>query len=239
MYCYCRKLNIQEGGSLTLNATAKGKGALTGDWDIGDGLSHTELSNLAPSKKGVFPSQSVSYSHVGRYPLTFSAINSDGIQCSQSLVVSVAPILPAGMPDTVPVQTAPLKASGMTGDYVVLPFNEKSEVGVSQLGLPYSAYIATQGINAQVFLKDPKKPIPQAIGDVEVYYSASSNPTDPVGADSINSTSQNLFDDGSKGANFDQGIATVNDGKTPINQTVLLTEKRVEDTQTVIKKSGF
>lgn len=232
------KLNIQEGGSVTLNATTKGKGALTGDWDIGDGLSHTELSNLTPSKKGIFPTQSVSYSHVGNYPLKFSAKNSDGIQCSQSLVISVAPTLPSGL-SKVSEQDIPAKASGMAGDYVVLPFNEKSEVGVSQLGLPYSAYIATQGINAQVFLKDPKKPIPQALGDVEVYYSAASNPTDPVGADSINSTSQNLFDDSSKGANFDLGVATVNDGKTPKNQTVLLTQKRVEDQQTVIKKSGF
>lgn len=232
-------LNIQEGGNVTLNATAKGKGALIGAWDIGDGLPHPELSNLKPNKKGVFTAQTISYSLPGRYPLNFLVKDSNDNQCSQSLVVSVAPILPAGLPDKVPEQDKPLKASGMSGEYVVMPFNEKSEVGVSQLGLPYSAYIATQGINAQVFLKDPKKPIPQALGDIEVFYSAASNPTDPVGADSINSTSQNLFDDGSKGANFDLTVATVNDGKTPKNQTSLLTDKRVEDEKTVIKKSGF
>ncbi len=232
-------LNIQEGGSVTLNATAKGKGTLVGAWDAGDGLTHSELSNLSPSKKGIFAPQSISYAHVGRYPVKFSVNDSNGNQCSHSLVVSVAPVLPAGLPDIVPEQAAPLKASGMGGQYVVMPFNEKSEVGVSQLGLPYSAYIATQGINAQVFLKDPKKPVPQTLGDVEVFYSAASNPTDPVGADSINSTSQNLFDDGSKGANFDLAVASVHDGKTPKNQTVLLAEKRVEDQKTVIKKSGF
>ena len=232
-------LNISAGGSINLTATAKGKGKLTGAWDAGDGKSHDGLTNLSPNKKGVFDSQTITYAHAGRYPLSFVVEDSAGNQCTQELVVSVAPAAVPGLPGKVSEQTPPQKASGMSGQYVALPFNEKSEVGVSQIGLPYSPYIPTQGLNAQVFLKDAKKPIPQALGDVQVYYSAASNPTDPVGSDSINSTSQNWFDDATAGANFDLTKKGVNDAKVPKDQTALLANKRVEDQNTVIKKSGF
>ncbi|MCX7098412.1 MAG: PKD domain-containing protein [Methylococcales bacterium] len=228
------KSAIKLGDTVNLTATIKGK-ASSAFWNKGDGVAVD--SKATPDKKGL-SKFSTSFNNVGRYAVTFTAENPSNT-CKQTIVVSVAPNSPTIPPSVQEAAPRPAKASGMGGDYVVLPFNEKSEVGVSQIGLPYSAYIPSQGLNALVYVKDAKKPVAQDLSSLDVYYSAAVNPTDPVGADSINSTSQNWFDDSSAGANFDLSVATVNDGKSPKGQTALLPGKRVEDTKTVIKKSGF
>jgi len=234
-------LGVQAGETVSVNASVKGKGKAkaTGEWDAGDGLHHHELHDMAASGKGAFAAQALTYPNPGRYAATFTAVDASGNQCTRTLVIAVAPATAPGLPNKVTEQPRPGTASGMGGDYVVLPFNEKSEVGVSQIGLPYSSYIATQGLNAQVYRKDPKKPVAQVLGDLSVLYSAASNPTDPVGADSINSTSQNWFDDSSAGANFDLANTAAHDGTAPKGQTTLLADKRVEDSKTAIRKSGF
>ncbi|MEQ1619991.1 MAG: hypothetical protein ABL919_01205 [Methylococcales bacterium] len=231
------KVAVKPGETINFSATIKGK-ATEAMWNKGDGVDiHDHAAHGVPDKKGI-AKYAASYTNPGRYAVSFIAEGATG-QCQQSIVISVAPNdsgLPAKVEEAAP---RPAKASGMSGEYVVLPFNEKSEVGVSQIGLPYSPYIPTQGLNAQVYIKDAKKPVAQDLINMDVYYSAASNPTDPVGADSINSTSQNWFNDSTAGANFDLAKSDVNDGKSPKGQTVLFTEKRVEDTKTVIKKSGF
>lgn len=233
--------NIRAGETVALSAWVKGKNAAKslGEWDAGDGLHHREMHGMTPNGSGAFASQPIAYPNPGRYTASFSATDGSGNGCTRSVTVGVAPAAVPGLPAKVAERPRPAFASGMSGDYVVLPFEEKSEVGVNQLGLPYSSYIATQGLNAQVFLKDPKKPVPQGLQDLEVFYSAASNPTDPVGADSINSTSQNWFADGTTGANFDNSAANANAGNLPKKQTALLADKRVEDAMTLVKKSGF
>ncbi|NOS89484.1 MAG: PKD domain-containing protein [Methylococcaceae bacterium] len=225
---------IKVGDSVVLSATVKGKPA-SGTWDKGDGV--TTPHSAVIDKKGS-SKYTTSFTHPGRYAVTFTAENAAST-CQQRQVVSVAPNAPNLPPAVAEAAPRPAKASGMKGDYVVLPFNEKSDIGVSQIGLPDIIYFQSQGLNAQVYIKDAKTPVAQDLQSLEVFYSAASNPTDPVGADSINSTSQNWFDDSTAGANYDLSVATAHDGKSPNNQTVLLPNKRVEDSKTIIKKSGF
>jgi hypothetical protein len=86
---------------------------------------------------------------------------------------------------------------------VVFPFEDMGMEGGSQINVPFNALFPYNALNAQVLQKVPHKPIIASSSAVSVYYSAAANPVDPMGVDSINSTSQNLFADGTVGANFD------------------------------------
>lgn len=190
--------SIREGEGLRFTAsTGKLKRGTTVNyaWSLGDG-----------SPAMTVPSFDYPFPHSGRFRVTLNATDSNGNSCSDDVMVSVAP--PAGtnpngkVPERAKAgQAEALKAPD--GAYVVLPFEETGMQGGSMVNLPYNPLVPYNALNAQVVQKVAKKPAIAEPSILDVYYSAASNPSDPVGGDSINSTSQNLFGDGQIGVNYD------------------------------------
>jgi hypothetical protein len=137
-----------------------------------------------------------------RYRVRFTVWDQQNRYCEDSVLVTVG-TPPAGLPDLSPLvqaarDTAPTPGSPLSGkqdELVVLPYAENTVLGTGDYRyLPNVNVIHAQGafgvMNAQVYRKDR---LPVVVGDdaVALRYSAASNPDDPVGADSINATSQN------------------------------------------------
>ncbi len=151
------------------------------------------------------------FNNPGKYRVTLT-VNNKGSQCVDDVLVSVIP--PKGTnpngkvaehaPPTLGEAMPKEKSGKVTNDegaYVVLPFEDMGMQGGSQIQIPYNALVPYNALNAQVLQKKAHKP--PIVEDVSVAYSAASNPKDPAGKDSINSTSQNLFEKNQVGANFD------------------------------------
>ncbi|MEQ1620364.1 MAG: PKD domain-containing protein [Methylococcales bacterium] len=192
--------NITEGSLQTFEIDSKSKG-LTYDWDFGDGSSDTNK-----------PSVPHTFNYAGLYLVTAVGHGANDAQCTDAVTVSVAP--PAGTNPNSPVQESgdrpkaaaamPTKTKENDRDaIVVFPFEDMGMEGGSQINIPFNALYPYNALNAQVIRKIEHKPALVDSKDISVFYSAAANPVDPAGAGSINSTSQNYFDDGKKGANFD------------------------------------
>ena len=178
---------IRQGDSVPFKGTAKGNN-LQFSWSFTD--SAEPLAGAVASK---------AFAHSGLYRATLTAQDAKGQTCSDAVMISVAPNSQA--PGKVAEQPAPTgSAADADKTHVVLPFEEMGMMCGSQLNLPYNALTPLTSLNALVYLKDAKKPA--VVADAELYYSATSNDNDPMGAGSINSTSQNYFADGSAGANY-------------------------------------
>lgn len=167
-------------------------------WNFGDGSTTNGQSGVSHT-----------YSSQGLYRVSMTGENTGGEQCSDAVMVSVAPpanAIPAAVTEVAP---RPATAAAMPKDdgsndrnaLVVFPFEEMGMEGGSQINVPFNPLFPYNAMNAQVIKKIEHKPS-IITSDIDVYYSAAKNPNDPAGADSINSTSQNLFSDGA-GANFD------------------------------------
>ncbi|MEQ1529751.1 MAG: PKD domain-containing protein [Methylococcales bacterium] len=153
------------------------------------------------------------FSAPGRYKVTLK-VNAGGNQCTDDVIVSVIP-QGANPYGKVPESPAPgvggAMPQGAQNDadaYVVLPYEELGMQGGSQIHLPYNAMINYNSLNAQVIQKKAHKPPIVPSSSVDVVYSAASNPNDPIAANSINSTSQNLFSGQKIGANYDTAAST-------------------------------
>jgi hypothetical protein len=186
---------ITEGSSLSFEATKTAGSYL---WAVDD--------SQITSTQSLFNQQ---FNHAGKYRVILT-VNDKGTQCTDDVLVSVIP--PKGTnPNKVPEQAAPKIGEAMptksggndTDAYVVLPFEDMGMQGGSQIQIPYNALVPYNALNAQVLQKKAHKPPLIEGTDVSVTYSAASNPKDPAGKDSINSTSQNLFEKNQVGANFD------------------------------------
>jgi hypothetical protein len=175
--------------------TAPKGAALSYAWSTGDGAPEATAAQFDHP----FP-------HSGRYRIALTVKDNAGHQCIDDVVVAVAPPKGANPYGKVAERAAPGRAEALNapdGAYVVLPFEETGMQGGSMIHLPYNPLIPYNALNAQVIQKVKQKPQLIEPSAVDVFYSAASNPTDPVGGDSINSTSQNLFADGQAGVNFD------------------------------------
>ncbi|NJD08095.1 MAG: PKD domain-containing protein, partial [Methylococcaceae bacterium] len=192
---------IHEGEELTLTAAAKKvKGSEPEfSWDLGDGSSATGAS------------VSHKYDFAGIYKVVLTGTAGEA-RCSDDLRVSVAPAAGTNPNPKVSEQgERPAVGAAMPGAdgsndkdaYVVMPYEETGMEGGSQINIPFNPMVPFNAMNAQVIQKVPGKPKLIDGSKLQLFYSAASSPDDPVGADSINSTSQNYFKDGSIGANFD------------------------------------
>jgi hypothetical protein len=130
------------------------------------------------------------------YRVRFSATDAKGRRCEDTVEVAVG-TPPSGLPAKVPEQEAPRLGSeldGAAGDVAVLPFQEWSmqhEGDMKSIPNGYMSFVPlVNNLRAYAFKKD-RLPVFLDAGVVELRYSAASNPSDPVGAGSINSTSQN------------------------------------------------
>ena len=129
------------------------------------------------------------------YNVSFTATDLNGRRCSDRVKVTV------GTPPAIPLEKVaerPISKNGVESPedgYVVLPFTPFSMEfhDLSYFGMPQMYPI--NWLNAVVLKKGSigtEKPVIQSNeSDIKLQLSAASNPLDPVGMDSINSTSQN------------------------------------------------
>ncbi len=130
------------------------------------------------------------------YKVRFTAFDANKRYCEAVLDVKVGEP-PAGLPSKVSEQAAPTRGSelaGTKGDVVVMPFEEWTYQNSSDMRMVPNGYSSfspvVNNVRAYAFKKD-RLPVFLTDKDIELNYSAASNPFDPVGPDSINSTSQN------------------------------------------------
>ncbi|WP_367155582.1 PKD domain-containing protein [Methylomonas sp. HYX-M1] len=200
---------IQAGAGVSLSVDASKtskKDPLSFSWMVSNtGPTVTASATQTPTATG--NSLSHTFDYTGLYRVDLKGSNSAGT-CSDSVTVSVAPTsspsseaLAASAKSSAPAAASALNTAD--GGYVVLPFEETGMQGGSQVNLPYNPLIPYNSLNAQVIQKIEHKPVIVGDGTASAYYSAGINPTDPVGSDSINSTSQNWFGEGKVGSNVD------------------------------------
>jgi hypothetical protein len=116
-----------------------------------------------------------------------------GRYCEDAVQVTVGEP-PHGLPPKVAEQPRPKPGEALSKKTVVLPFNDMAmQSGYPTYGTIYP-WESINNLNAQVIRKGSVgagKPVILDNSDVTLDYSAASNPRDPAGPGSINSTSQN------------------------------------------------
>ncbi len=190
-----------EGAELTVNQATNFKATVTlsdkkttitsHEWDFAGGAMQKE----AFRKSGAETSATFIRDN-SQYRVRYIATDSKGRRCEDAVTVAVGNP-PTDLPAKVSEQTAAKFGSeldGVKNDLVVLPNPEWSMMHASDAKLNPNLYASfaplNNTLNAYVYKKELQpKLVPQA--DIELQYSAASNPSDPVGANSINSTSQN------------------------------------------------
>ena len=181
----------------------KKAGPLKLEWDFGGGSMGQDVSNgslLTTWKRSDSTQATVQFARDNsRYRVRFTAMDGKNRYCEDSIEVTVGnpPEVPpgVGLMAADAAKTAPAAGSQLTSSVVALPFPGISHVEatdsrfVPRLEVPYS-YGPYNALNVQVFRK-ARLPILLTDEEVKLTYKASSNPGDPVGSASINSTSQN------------------------------------------------
>lgn len=182
---------LPAGTNVSFNATAKltdkKAGPLKYEWDFAGGaLGHP--TSLTASATFIRDN-----SH---YRVRFSATDSKGRRCDAAVNVTVGNP-PSGLPAKVAEQTAAKRGSEVTGanqDIVVLPFEDwtmQSDSDSTFMPSLYNSMSPTIHTIKAVVYEKALKPLVLNQAAVQLSYSAASNPADPVGLGSINSTSQN------------------------------------------------
>lgn len=201
------KLAANQDISFSAKATLKdaNAGPLTYEWDFGGGSMGELIPNSAPPAYQRPTSLNTSVQFVrnnATYRVHFSAMDKNKRRCDASIDVVVG-TPPAGLPNiSAMVRDAQKNApklgnelGGNEGDLVVLPYPDLTmQAHTDARYNPYLEIPVAPGsfnsLNALVYEKARK---PKKVGDdsVTLRYQAASSKTDPVGAASINSTSQN------------------------------------------------
>lgn len=175
------------------------------EWDFGGGSMGESVPGSNPQVFKRPDTEATTVRFVrdnSRYRVRFSAVDGKRRYCEDAIEVTVGtpPEPPPGVARmaAVSVETAPPRGSEKASepnDVVVLPYAEKTMAGTTDSRLNPNAYIVTaegafSTLSAQVFRKGQR---PQVLtdDDIALTYQAASNPHDPAGAGSINSTSQN------------------------------------------------
>ncbi|MEQ1530246.1 MAG: hypothetical protein ABL925_13105, partial [Methylococcales bacterium] len=179
-----KQINFGETISFVGSAVDPDKTALYYEWDFGGGASARPTSPAANDIKFDAHNNTV-------YNVSFTATDLSGRRCSDRLKVTVGNIL------TAPAKVAeqPVAKNGLdSSEYVVLPYTPFSMEfhDLSYKGMPQMYPIAW--LNAVALKKGSVGGAKPALLDkntVKLHFSAASNPSDPVGKGSINSTSQN------------------------------------------------
>ena len=180
------------------------------EWDFSGGsMGEDDAKNAAVDshKRATGTSATVKFIRDNsRYLVHFSAVDgsvqameSRQYRCEDSVEVTVG-----NPPTDVPDMTAMVKAAqdgapklgseldGKKGDLVVLPYEDLTLQCTEDARTAPGSYLPGEfrygSLNAVVYQKDLKPP---QRTDLTLRYSAASNPNDPAGAGSINSTSQN------------------------------------------------
>ncbi len=192
---------LEDAAPLTVNQPApfkaavksKDKGAtiVSQEWDFASGALQTD-----PFRKSGPETTATFIRDNSTYRVRFVATDSKGRRCEDSVTVAVG-TPPTDLPAKVSEQPAPklgAELDGVKGDLVVLPAPEWSMQHLSDARVNPNLYSSFSPLDntlrAYVYKKD-LKPVLLSTDSISIQYSAASNPSDPVGASSINSTSQN------------------------------------------------
>jgi hypothetical protein len=177
------------------------------EWDFSGGaMGEKDSTNPAEDnyKRATGTSATVKFvRNNSQYRVHFSAVDgsvaameSMQYRCEDAIDVVVG-TPPADLPDKVGEETPQQLGSELSGildDYVVMPFEDWTMQMDSDTNFMPDIYSPTSpaihNMKAVVYTKALRPPVIQA-SDVQLFYSAASNPNDPVGPGSINSTSQN------------------------------------------------
>ncbi|MDX1379839.1 MAG: hypothetical protein R3233_01900 [Xanthomonadales bacterium] len=130
----------------------------------------------------------------GRFVATFIGTDPAGLRCTDQVTVDVG-TPPVDLPPKVTEQPAPGSPAAGDGQHAVLAFNDLGMHCADLGSWPFSVLPPFNTVNAQVVRKGTTgagRPRVLDDGQVALRYSAASNPNDPVGPGSINSTSQNF-----------------------------------------------
>ncbi len=177
----------------------KKAGPIHYEWDFAGGVMGYPSGQLPGT--GNVKADATFVRNNSRYRVRFTATDAVGRRCESSVNVVVG-TLPAGLPNIAPLaeaaqQSAPSKANALqkaAGERVVLPYQDWTMQTASDARTVPDVYVVygpqVNNINATVYEK-ARKPVVLGSDKIELKYSATSNPADPIGANSINSTSQN------------------------------------------------
>ena len=160
-------------------------GPLTYEWDFGGG------SDVRPTV--LIPGDVLFDVTNGNFVATFIVTDDQGARCTDQIHVEVGSP-PTELPPKVAEEPAPGTPAAGNGENVVLPFNDLGMHCADLGSYPFSILPPFNTVNVQVVRKGStgsNRPLILDGSQVAMKYSAASNVFDPVGSDSINSTSQN------------------------------------------------
>ncbi len=194
--------------TFTAQATLKDAAAspLKYEWDFSGGVFGELIPNSHPPAYKRPDSLKTTVQFIrdnAAYTVHFSAMDAQNRRCESSIEVVVG-TPPTGLPDVSNMVNTSQKntpkigksLNGKAGDVVVLPYPEMAMQAQTDARYQRNLYnAATPGsyntLNAQVYSKG-RQPQVLTKEDVTLRYAAASNKNDPVGKNSINSTSQNF-----------------------------------------------
>ena len=160
-------------------------GPLTYEWDFGGG------ADVRPTV--AVPGDVLFDVSQGNFVATFIVTDDQGARCTNQRLVEVG-LPPDDLPPKVAEEPAPGTPEAGNGENVVLPFNDLGMHCADLGSYPFSILPPFNTVNVQVVRKGSTGSNRPLILDdtlVAMQYSAASSAFDPVGAGSINSTSQN------------------------------------------------
>jgi hypothetical protein len=180
-------VSIDLGGTVLFegSATDPEDGPLTYEWDFGGG------ADVRPTV--LIPGDILFDVTNGSFVAAFIVTDDQGARCTDQLLVNVGSP-PGELPQKVDEEPAPGTLAAGNGENVVLPFNDLGMHCADLGSYPFSILPPFNVLNVQVVRKGStgsNRPLILDGSQVEMKYSAASNAFDPVGSDSINSTSQN------------------------------------------------
>lgn len=183
-------VNIQLGESVNFAGSASDPegGPLTYEWDTNGGTDSRPLVAV--------PGEQVFDVKTGTFLVHFYVTDDKGARCDSTVTVVVGDGGGSGGNTAmVPQQPAPGDSAAGDGQHTVLPFNDLGMHCGDLRSYPFSILPLFNTVNAHAIQKGSiGANRPRILDDsgIELRYSAASNPNDPVGPDSINSTSQNF-----------------------------------------------
>ena len=180
------RISLSDSVSFAGEATDPEGGVLAYEWDFGGG------ADVRPTV--AVPGAVLFDVTNGTFIAEFIVTDDQGARCTDQRQVQVGSP-PTGLPPKVDEQPAPGTGTAGHGENVVLPLNDLGMHGADLGSYPFSILPPFNTVNVQVVRKGSTGSNRPLILDdtlVAMQYSAASNAFDPVGADSINSTSQNF-----------------------------------------------
>jgi len=180
--------------SILLGDTVYFTGEAT-DPDVGDTLSYEwDFGGGADIRPTTPDAGAITFDVAnGLFVAEFIATDTAGARCTAQRMVEVGSP-PVGLPAKVSEEPAPGSPEAGDGENVVLAFNDLGMHCADLGSYPFSILPPFNTINAQVVRKGSRgsnRPLILNETMVSLQYSAASSARDPVGAGSINSTSQN------------------------------------------------